>query len=238
MRGQLPGRRWDCSASGIARKSRQPLISQDSRTKHLHDEDHHRQVGTYHDGPHRVRRRPVGTLATAAHRSGRSALWGSSRVSRIACPAGLGGGVGRDWLGSGQTSEDYCRGCCHNLCGGCGDPVGVPVQAQPTCTLPRQKVLPGQLRDRERLAVVRATGLLDTGPEQVFEDLAGLAARVTASGRAFITLVDETRSFWKACVGVDAARTFDVVAVAEGLRPPPRGPRPAGGDRPRGRARP
>ncbi|MFD3757668.1 PP2C family protein-serine/threonine phosphatase [Streptomyces sp. NPDC058622] len=69
--------------------------------------------------------------------------------------------------------------------------------------------LPGQLRDRARLAAVKATGLLDTGPEQVFEDLAGLAARVTVSGRAFITLVDEHRSFWKACVGVDAVSVQD-----------------------------
>ncbi|CAM5646743.1 hypothetical protein SAVIM338S_06414 [Streptomyces avidinii] len=64
--------------------------------------------------------------------------------------------------------------------------------------------LPAQVGDRARLAAVEATALLDTGPEQVFEDLAGLAARVTASGRAFVTLVDGRRSFWKACVGVDA----------------------------------
>ncbi|MFJ7327358.1 GAF domain-containing protein [Streptomyces cyaneofuscatus] len=31
-----------------------------------------------------------------------------------------------------------------------------------------------------------------------------LAARVTGCGRAFVTLVDEERSFWKSCVGVDA----------------------------------
>ncbi|MEU9256373.1 GAF domain-containing SpoIIE family protein phosphatase [Streptomyces sp. NPDC048270] len=65
--------------------------------------------------------------------------------------------------------------------------------------------LPRQVRDRDRLAAVRATGLMDTGPEQVFEDLSGLAARVTGSGRAFVTLVDGDRSFWKACTGVDAS---------------------------------
>lgn len=69
--------------------------------------------------------------------------------------------------------------------------------------------LPPQLYDRTRLAAVRATGLLDTGPEQVFEDLAGLASRVTTSGRAFITLVDDQRSFWKACVGVDEIEVDD-----------------------------
>ncbi|MFE0774261.1 PP2C family protein-serine/threonine phosphatase [Streptomyces sp. NPDC058861] len=64
--------------------------------------------------------------------------------------------------------------------------------------------LPAVLSDPARLAAVRATALLDTGPEEVFEDLAGLAARITGSGRAFVTLVDAERSFWKACVGVDA----------------------------------
>ncbi|MET9934994.1 MULTISPECIES: GAF domain-containing SpoIIE family protein phosphatase [unclassified Streptomyces] len=64
--------------------------------------------------------------------------------------------------------------------------------------------LPTALSDPARLAAVEATALLDTGPEEVFEDLASLAARITGSGRAFVTLVDAERSFWKACVGVDA----------------------------------
>jgi hypothetical protein len=52
---------------------------------------------------------------------------------------------------------------------------------------------------------VRATGLLDTGPEDPFDDLARLAAAVTGCRRALITLVDERRSFWKSCIGVNAA---------------------------------
>lgn len=63
--------------------------------------------------------------------------------------------------------------------------------------------LPAALSDPARLAVVAATGLLDTGPEDAFEDLVGLAASVTGCGRALITLVDEHRSFWKSCLGVD-----------------------------------
>lgn len=69
--------------------------------------------------------------------------------------------------------------------------------------------LPAALSDPGRLAAVAATGLLDTGPEEVFEDLAALAARVTGSGRAFVTLVDEGRSFWKSCVGVEATEITD-----------------------------
>ena len=63
--------------------------------------------------------------------------------------------------------------------------------------------LPAALSDPRRIAAVRATGLLDTAPEQPFDDLADLAATITGCARAFITLVDADRSFWKSCVGVD-----------------------------------
>jgi len=63
--------------------------------------------------------------------------------------------------------------------------------------------LPAALSDPRRMAAVNATGLLDTEPERPFDDLAGLAATITGCERAFITLVDEDRSFWKSCVGVD-----------------------------------
>ncbi len=55
--------------------------------------------------------------------------------------------------------------------------------------------LPAALSDPRRIAAVQATGLLDTEPEQPFDDLAGLAAAITGCERAFITLVDEDRSF-------------------------------------------
>jgi serine phosphatase RsbU (regulator of sigma subunit) len=64
--------------------------------------------------------------------------------------------------------------------------------------------LPAALSAPDRLAAVRATGLLDTGPEDPFDDLARLAAAMTGCGRAFITLVDERRSFWKSCIRVAA----------------------------------
>ncbi|MFD8079023.1 GAF domain-containing protein [Streptomyces sp. NPDC059718] len=46
--------------------------------------------------------------------------------------------------------------------------------------------------------------MLDTDPEAAFDDLAQLATAVTGCGRAFITLVDDHRSFWKSTVGVDS----------------------------------
>ncbi len=67
--------------------------------------------------------------------------------------------------------------------------------------------LPAALSDPRRIAAVQETGLLDTEPEQAFDDLADLAATITGCERAFITLVDEERSFWKSCVGVDVRQT-------------------------------
>ncbi|MEU6807921.1 GAF domain-containing SpoIIE family protein phosphatase [Streptomyces sp. NPDC046831] len=69
--------------------------------------------------------------------------------------------------------------------------------------------LPAALSDPARLRAVAATGLMDTGPEEVFDDLASLAARITGAGRAFVTLVDADRSFWKACAGVDLTDPAD-----------------------------
>ncbi|MGM1062229.1 PP2C family protein-serine/threonine phosphatase [Saccharothrix sp. Mg75] len=66
----------------------------------------------------------------------------------------------------------------------------------------REDGLPAALSDPARLAAVRATGLLDTAAEEAFDDLAQIAAATTGCARAFITLVDDQRSFWKSCVGV------------------------------------
>lgn len=75
--------------------------------------------------------------------------------------------------------------------------------------------LPAALSDPGRLAAVRATGLLDTEPEAEFDDLAAVAAEMTGCERAFITLVDADRSFWKSCIGVDTAQTGRENSVRE-----------------------
>jgi serine phosphatase RsbU (regulator of sigma subunit) len=75
--------------------------------------------------------------------------------------------------------------------------------------------LPAALSDPGRLAAVKATGLLDTEPEAEFDDLATVAAEMTGCERAFITLVDADRSFWKSCVGVDTGRAGRENAVHE-----------------------
>jgi serine phosphatase RsbU (regulator of sigma subunit) len=61
-----------------------------------------------------------------------------------------------------------------------------------------------RVHDRTRLAAVRATGLLDTPAEEPFDRLARLATVTLDAPLAFVTVVDERRSFWKACIGVDA----------------------------------
>ena len=62
--------------------------------------------------------------------------------------------------------------------------------------------LPGQIFDPDRLAAVRRTGLLDTAPEEAFDRLTRLAATLLGTPFAFVTVVDDQRSFWKSRSGV------------------------------------
>ena len=63
--------------------------------------------------------------------------------------------------------------------------------------------------DPARLAAVVKTGLLDTPADEAFDRLGHLAATVLNAPYAFVTLVDDQRSFWKACIGVDATDPAD-----------------------------
>jgi serine phosphatase RsbU (regulator of sigma subunit) len=74
-----------------------------------------------------------------------------------------------------------------------------------TIQLPGVREIPPQVFDPARLAAVRATGLLDTAPEDTFDELARLAATIAKVPLAFITVVDDTRSFWKSAIGIDIA---------------------------------
>jgi GAF domain-containing protein len=62
----------------------------------------------------------------------------------------------------------------------------------------------GPLLAPARLEAVAASGLVDSGTEQVFDDLASLAARLLEAPLAFVTVVDGERSWWKSCIGVAA----------------------------------
>lgn len=61
--------------------------------------------------------------------------------------------------------------------------------------------------DVQRVAALRGYGLLDTPPEQVYDDLAALAARVCQAPIGLITLVDADRQWFKARFGFDIVET-------------------------------
>ncbi|MCY7342712.1 MAG: SpoIIE family protein phosphatase [Pseudonocardia sp.] len=60
--------------------------------------------------------------------------------------------------------------------------------------------LPGAITSAARLRQVVRSGLLDTEREEAFDRFARLAAMMLGEVTAFVTVVDERRSFWKACV--------------------------------------
>ena len=59
----------------------------------------------------------------------------------------------------------------------------------------------------ERLAALRALNLLDTLPEQSFDDIAQLASEICGTPISLVSLVDEHRQWFKAHVGLEAVET-------------------------------
>jgi GAF domain-containing protein len=57
-------------------------------------------------------------------------------------------------------------------------------------------------RDPQRVAALRATGLLDSDVDPAFDRHARLAAQVLNAPVALVSLVDENRQFFKSCLGV------------------------------------
>ena len=62
-------------------------------------------------------------------------------------------------------------------------------------------------RELQRLAALRATGLLDSPPEVSFDRLVRLAARLTGASGAAVSLIDEDRQFFKAALGLNEEMT-------------------------------
>lgn len=58
------------------------------------------------------------------------------------------------------------------------------------------------LMDPGRVAAVRDTGLLDTPPEESFDRLTRLAARLTGAPVTFVSLLDFSRDFYKSAFGL------------------------------------
>ncbi len=53
------------------------------------------------------------------------------------------------------------------------------------------------------------TGLVNSAMEELFDRLTSLAGRVLDAPWAFVTLVDDERSFWKSCFGINATDDAD-----------------------------
>lgn len=69
---------------------------------------------------------------------------------------------------------------------------------------PKTKAAAGEAR---RLKVLWQYDVLDTVPEEVFDDLTELAARICEAPIALISLVDENRQWFKSRVGLDLKET-------------------------------
>lgn len=63
-----------------------------------------------------------------------------------------------------------------------------------------------------RLAALRALSILDTPPEQEFDDLTALAAHVCGTPIALISLLDESRQWFKSAHGLDVRETSRTIS--------------------------
>ncbi len=62
-------------------------------------------------------------------------------------------------------------------------------------------------RESQRLAALRELAILDTAPERVFDDIVRLASAICGTPIALISLVDDTRQWFKARMGLEAWQT-------------------------------
>jgi diguanylate cyclase (GGDEF)-like protein/PAS domain S-box-containing protein len=67
--------------------------------------------------------------------------------------------------------------------------------------------------EAERLAALRASGLLDTGAEPMFDRLTQLAARTLRMPMAYISLVDKDRQWFKSRCGIAESETARSVSL-------------------------
>ena len=73
--------------------------------------------------------------------------------------------------------------------------------------MPGAEAPPVPLDEDERLEVLRAYRLLDTEPEQIYDDAVRIASEVCDTPIALISLVDDSRQWFKAKVGLDVTET-------------------------------
>lgn len=66
---------------------------------------------------------------------------------------------------------------------------------------------PFPVQEAARLQALREQKILDTAPEQAFDDITFLAAQICGTPIALISLVDSERQWFKSKVGVEATQT-------------------------------
>lgn len=66
---------------------------------------------------------------------------------------------------------------------------------------------PLPIDEARRLTTLRACDILDTEPEQAFDELVALARHITGVPIALLSLVDESRQWFKAKIGLDVCET-------------------------------
>ena len=63
------------------------------------------------------------------------------------------------------------------------------------------------INEIQRLAALKRSKLLDTTAEEVFDDITKLASQICETPFALITLVDDTRQWFKSNIGLDVSET-------------------------------
>jgi GAF domain-containing protein len=72
---------------------------------------------------------------------------------------------------------------------------------------------PNPNNDAARVAALQKYAILDSEPEQAFDDLAQLASYICKTPIALVSLVDENRQWFKAHIGMSASETPREIAL-------------------------